>query len=47
MILLFIKKNNSDDYCAYPAASRNDKSVVLVYDLVQKSKSSAEKGGIS
>jgi hypothetical protein len=46
MILLFTKKNKSDDYCAYPAASRNDKSVVIVYDLVQKNRSSAEKGGV-
>jgi len=39
MILLFTKKNKSDDYCAYLADSRNDKSVVTVYDLVQKNRS--------
>jgi len=47
MILLFTKKNKIDDYCACGAASRNDKSVVLVYDLVQKTGSSIEEGGLS
>jgi hypothetical protein len=34
-----MKKNKCDEYCEYPAA--------LVYDLVQKNSTSAEKGGIS